>query len=459
MFNIWTGADISYREQAEKLFDLNGGQSNSSGQLIIPFLGAGVSVSGQPPMPPFEAAKKLPDDTTIEQCCDRLGLTSNDARLLLRIAVFLACRLQEEKPPTINDDELLDYLQNEIFPPSGSDLARLFATLSPFTSLAEIVENLRSIVPPGRLPATSHEQIEMLKRLAKITRVGDPADRLTAITSYYENKYTRGSLWTNLRRVISDKNKVTPTHKLLAAAARQHFKQPYGWQDYLILTTNYDCLMEEALEKAEVDYVVLTTRKKDQRVLVRFSPRIKDAANLANANSGKYPNNLSLMKPKSMVVIYKLHGCLNPALNETDDGVVISDNDYVDYISQMNSLHGSIPAYVNALMQNKAFLFLGYSLNDWNVRSVFETMRKKRGEDFTDQDYSVMSYVGPFEKLFFQRNSITILNTDLNSYVAGILSVLEGLKKNKNKPEYWKALADDILSVVTGQDLNQVSNS
>jgi len=455
MFNVWQGEEISYREQAEKLFDLNRGQSNSSGQQIVPFLGAGVSVSGRPPTPPFEAANKLPDDTTIEQCCELLGLTSDDARLLLRIAVFLACHLQEEKPSTINDDELLDHLQNENFPPSGSELARLFASLSPYTSLAEIVENLRSILPPGRVLATQREQIEMLKRLAKITRVGDPADRLTAITSYYENKHTRGSLWTNLRLVISDKRKVTLMHKLLAAAARRHFNQPDVWQDYLILTTNYDCLMEEALDEAEVDYVVLTTRKKDQKVLVRFSPRIKDAANLASANSGKYfPNNLSLMKPKSMVVIYKMHGCLNAALTETDDGVVISDNDYVDYISQMNSAHGSIPAYVNTLMQDKPFLFLGYSLNDWNVRSVFETMRKKRGEDFDDQDYSVMSYLGPFEKLFFQRNGVTILKTDLNSYVAGVLSVLEGLKKNKSKPEHWKALTDDILSVVSGQDLN-----
>ena len=206
--------------------------------------------------------------------------------------------------------------------------------------------------------------------------------------------------------------------------------------------------MEDALDQARVDYVVLTTRKSDQKVLVRFADTVKDAALFGQRNSGiYYANNLSLKKPnKSMVVIYKLHGCLNPGLSDKDDGVVISDNDYVEYISQLNSAHGRIPPNVNNLMQGKPFLFLGYSLSDWNVRSVFETLRRKRGEDFDDQDYSVMSYIGEYERLFFQRNNVTILKTDLNSFTDGIRSVLELLKKNN--PERWSKLVDDILLVM-----------
>ncbi len=447
MFNIWEGDQIPYREQADKLFDLPAWQLNTTnGQQIVPFLGAGVSISGRTSSAQSGATDKLPDVEAIESCCQQLGLDAKAAKSFMRMAVFLACCLQaaEKDPSNVKDDQLLDYLQNEIYPPSGSELARLFANLSTYTAFEQVVENLKSVFPAGLINATDREQIEMFKLLAKITRIADPPDPLTSITSYYENKNTRGSLWTNLRLVISGKKEVTLTHKLLAAAAKRHFNQPDTWQDYLILTTNYDCLMEDALDTAGVDYVVLTTRRSDQKVLVRFSDRIKDAAVLAQRNSGMYyPNNLSLMKPKSMVVVYKVHGCLNPTLSEKDDGVVISDNDYVDYISQMNSTHGTIPAYVNTLMQNKAFLFLGYSLNDWNVRSVFETLRKKRGEDFGGQDYSVMSYLGGYEKLFFQRNSVTILKTDLNSFVSGIMSVLEGLKQNN--PQRWGQLINDIL--------------
>lgn len=454
MFNIWEGDKIPFREQAEKLFDLPAGQIvPTEGQQIVPFLGAGVSVSGRARPAQPAVTHGLPDASAVENWCQQLGLDSKSAKLFMHLAVVLACCLQtaEQEQGEVNEDQLLDYLQNERYPPSGSELSRLFAHLSPYTSFEEIVKNLKRLVPSELISATEKEHIEMFKLLARITGIADPPDPLTSITSYYENKNTRRYLWTTLRSIISGKKKVTLTHKLLAAAAKRHFNRPDAWQDYLILTTNYDCLMEDALDEAGVDYVVLTTRRIDQKVVVRFSDRIKDAPALTQINSGQYyPNNLSLMKPKSMVVIYKLHGCLSPTLGETDDGVVISDNDYVDYISQMNSTHGTIPAYVNTLMQNKPFLFLGYSLNDWNVRSVFETLRKKRGEDFGDQDVSVMSYLGEYEKLFFQRNGVTILKTDLNSFVRGIVAVLESFRQNN--PQRYDELLDDIPDILTSSD-------
>jgi hypothetical protein len=142
-----------------------------------------------------------------------------------------------------------------------------------------------------------------------------------------------------------------------------------------------------------------------------------------------------------------VHGCLYQKLTVDDDGVVISENDYVEYISQMNTSQGTIPAYVNNLMQAKPFLFLGYSLSDWNVRSVFETLRKKRGEHFGGQDYSVMSYLGEYEKLFFQRSEAAILKTDLNSFVRGIATELDSFKRNN--PALWNQPAEDVLAMIS----------
>jgi SIR2-like protein len=125
------------------------------------------------------------------------------------------------------------------------------------------------------------------------------------------------------------------------------------------------------------------------------------------------------------VVIYKIHGCLYPKLKrEEADGVIISDNDYVSYIKQMGKGSSVIPSNVNTLINNKPFVFLGYSLNDWNIRSSFETMREKRSQFGGVQDFSVMYDVGEYEEVFFQRNDILIFKTDLNSFVDGIINAL-----------------------------------
>lgn len=448
MFNIWENDQINYREAADKLFNLPAWQQGSTeGQQMVPFLGAGVSLSARLATEKSEVGDEFPDVESIENCCNTLGLDGASAKTFMRMAIFLAFYLQaaEKDPHNLSDDQLLDTLQSDTYPPSGGELARLFASLSTYTTFRQVVATLKPLFPEGLISATEREQIEMFKLLAKITRIADPPDPLTSIASYYENKNGRSSLWTNLRLVISGKRETTFTHRLLAAAAKRHLAQPGVWQDdYLILTTNYDCLMEDALDDAGVDYAVLTTRKSDQKVLVRFSEGITDAPIFTKRNADKYPNQLYLYKPKNLAVIYKVHGCLN--VTEKDDGVVISDNDYIDYISQMNSTNGTIPACVNTLMQDKPFLFLGYRLNDWNVRSVFETIRKKRGEDFRGQDYSVMTSIGEYERLFFQRNDVSILKTDLNSFSVGTATVLQALK-DKNA-ERWGNLVDSILSVV-----------
>src|SRR5260370_32446071 len=102
----------------------------------------------------------------------------------MRMAVFLACCLQaaEKDPSNVKDDQLLDYLQNEIYPPSGSELAPLFANLSTYTAFEQAVENLKSVSAAGLLNATNREQIEMFKLLPMLTRIADQPEPLTSTT-------------------------------------------------------------------------------------------------------------------------------------------------------------------------------------------------------------------------------------------------------------------------------------
>ena len=90
MFNVWENEQIPYREQADKLFNLPAWQLRSAqDQQIIPFLGAGVSISrrsfpANPPVP-----EELPTVEAIDKVGQEFGLESKKAKNLLRIAVFL----------------------------------------------------------------------------------------------------------------------------------------------------------------------------------------------------------------------------------------------------------------------------------------------------------------------------------------------------------------------------------
>jgi hypothetical protein len=448
MGDVWEGDRIPYRDQADMLFNLVAWQQKKTEkQQIIPFLGAGVSISARP-ADPKPATLAPPSPAMIDDFCKLLGLDQGNAKLFMRMAAFIAVSLNkaEKDSPDLSDDQLRDYLQNDKSPPSARQLARLFCNLSTYSSLEQVVDNLQEFFPPGFIDASRTDQINTLKRLGRITRLADPPDPLTSITSYYENKVGRDALWSNLSLVISGKNEPALTHKLIAAAAKHHFsKYNKPLQDYLILTTNYDCLMEDALDTAGVDYVVLTMRKSDQKVLVRFSDGIEDAENLSQLNSeSSYPHQFFLEKPQNLVLVCKMHGCLNPRLKNTDDGVVISDNDYVDYIEQMNSAQGTIPAYVRKIMQDKAFLFLGYSFADWNIRSVFQTIRKKRSENLKFRDFAVTSYLGEYEQQFFHKNNVSVLKTDLNAFTSGTINDLK--KRKENNPDVWGPIVDSILS-------------
>src|SRR5262245_37174855 len=118
-----------------------------------------------------------------------------------------------------------------------------------------------------------------------------------------------------------------------------------------------------------------------------------------------------------MVIIHKIHGCLAKNVSFDDEGVIISDNDYVNFISQREVL----PVDVKNLIQARPLLFLGYSLNDANVRSIFESIKRQRSLKSASGDFCVNRQIKTFDRVFFDKNNIHVFQTDLNEFSQGVL--------------------------------------
>ena len=113
-----------------------------------------------------------------------------------------------------------------------------------------------------------------------------------------------------------------------------------------IITTNYDHLLEDVKDPTVSKYAVIT---KDDDILSQ----------------------------KGRNYIIKMHGDIDDIKN-----IVLKEDDYLNYSQN----HVIIETFIKALLIDKTFLFVGYSLNDNNLKLIMSYIdffvKEKRVENF-----------------------------------------------------------------------------
>jgi hypothetical protein len=415
--NVKTGKDIPFEDLANQIFD------DSPDQKLIPFLGAGVPLSAAPAQLCPGTGIEFPDREKIDEALNVLSLTG-PPRVFAAFALVTAYLMSaaHDRDQCAEARKMMESLVGREYPPSSCELTALFSALAKYSPLDGPAATLRNRVPPKLVDVEGGAFLQILQRLLEATGVSS-GDSLTSVAGYYELQAGRERLWDVLEQVFESKKTPTPTHDLLADAAAAYLgtDKHRVVKDYLIVTTNYDCLMEIALANAKAPYAVLSLSKKDGKIHVMFSKDLEelDLENEKN-NPPAYANQFLLTRRDPLVVVYKIHGGLFSGCPQSFDSVVISDNDYVEYISRMSTNEGVIPVCVGTLMRDKPFLFLGYSLKDWNVRSVFETMTRKRGAPGGVLDYLVTRGYSPLDEAYYEKHRIRVLKSTLSEFVSGI---------------------------------------
>lgn len=69
-------------------------------------------------------------------------------------------------------------------------------------------------------------------------------------------------------------------------------------------------------------------------------------------------------------MVFHLHGH-----DEVVDSLVLTEDDYIDFIVNVSQRSELIPPVVQEAMTDNMLVFLGYSLSDWNFRVLFRTMQ------------------------------------------------------------------------------------
>lgn len=124
----------------------------------------------------------------------------------------------------------------------------------------------------------------------------------------------------------------------------------------IYVTTNYDDFMALALE---------SRGKHPARDLSRWNSWLrKNHVSVFKKDSGYDPT------PENPVV-YHLHGHIN-----TLESLVLTEDDYLDFLmgNEATLDDPRYPPCIDGAFSGASILFLGYSLNDWNIRVLFRTM-------------------------------------------------------------------------------------
>jgi hypothetical protein len=249
----------------------------------------------------------------------------------------------------------------------------------------------------------------------------DESDRrdLAKVSSYYGDVAGRRALCDRLRDVFLHEFSPGPVHRFLACADRP----------LLIVVTNYDTLVEQAFNDAKKPYdlVVHPADRKDYANSVLWWPHGAQAPQ--PVDPGELDRNIDL---STTTVIYKMHGSVVATGSEWDS-FVITEEDYVDFLSRM-SANQAVPAMFYSHCRERSFLFLGYSLRDWNLRVILKNLNKAfaRHAAGDDEDrvpsWAIQSKPTELECRLWEKRNVNIFDLDIDRFVERMREV-KGLPK------------------------------
>ncbi len=108
-----------------------------------------------------------------------------------------------------------------------------------------------------------------------------------------------------------------------------------------------------------------------------------------------------------------------------------TEDHYIDYLTRTD-LKQLLPPQLLARLAECHFLFLGYSMRDWNLRAILQRLWSERTTRW--DSWSIQLAPNPLERKSWELRGVHILEIDLDTYVAGLRERLsETLAKARSR--------------------------
>lgn len=166
----------------------------------------------------------------------------------------------------------------------------------------------------------------------------EPLTLMRVALCYETGALGEASLIRSLKRHLEDEKTPSPAVDMVA-------QLPFP----IIVTTNYDRLLDQTLQRAAL---------KDPTILRYSLDSDRPAEDIMDAPTAQRP------------LLFKIHGDLSKP-----ESIVITDEDYITFVQRMSDKFHPVPETILFYLKRWPTLFLGYSLRDFNLRLLFQTLR------------------------------------------------------------------------------------
>lgn len=212
---------------------------------------------------------------------------------------------------------------------------------------------------------------------------GHPDDLLKVAEYYvYTCSGARDDLEKAVRHEIQKPCLPRPIHTVLAQLEKIQ----------IIITSNYDTLMEEELR--------------------RYGRELVTNAYSRSSSTAAHFNHSPLLE-EGEVVLHKMHGTV-----EDPGSIVITESDYIYYLANLYDKDRGMPEYFRKTwIPYCTLLFLGYSLGDWNFRVIWEgVLSGYSAANVTKNAYALVRKPTHQQVKYWTRRNIDIFDQDLTEF-------------------------------------------
>jgi hypothetical protein len=241
---------------------------------------------------------------------------------------------------------------------------------------------------------------------------------LLRVSQYVDVKLGNGPLYEVLHDVFDADYTPTPVHRLLASLPALIRAGRTGGRRFfpLNVTTNYDDGLERAFQEVGEPYD-LVTYIADGPDRGRFKhTRPDDSYEVILV-----PNAYTELRCDERPVIAKIHGAVSRRSQERDS-FVVTENHYIAYLSHTD-IAKLIPINIATRMRKSHFLFLGYSLKDWNLRVILHRLWGEEGLGYNS--WAIQPTPERIEEKAWYRRGVELLDAQLVDYAAELERWLE----------------------------------
>jgi hypothetical protein len=279
-------------------------------------------------------------------------------------------------------------------------------------------------VPAGARLPSGRELADDLRLDMAPAYPGGADDNLAKVAQFYENLVDRPALYDHVYRRMQP----AAGGADLASVPRFLATIPSDPGTRLfIASTNYDTQVECAFREAGRPLCVITQYVSDPthgatRVLVERPGRPPELHESRDLLLDDHP------LPSGTAFLYKMHGSANRPPGEERDPLIITEDDYVDFLIHSGGSRAAIvpPPVLTQTFKKKRFLFLGYSLEDWNLRAFLRLLavRHALAAGSGLRHYAVQLDPQPIEEALWDHRRVTLYAADLAQFVDELKAAL-----------------------------------